>query len=68
MPASRTLPVVALLLAAGAAVAQPKTGKVQPDKIALGQSLWWNWISAEWAKGADNAKLLRWLLVPKGGA
>jgi hypothetical protein len=38
------------------------------EVIAIGQSLWWNWITPERAKGADNAKLLRWLLVPKGGA
>jgi hypothetical protein len=38
------------------------------EVIAIGQSLWWNWISEQRAKGADNAKLLRWLLVPRGGA
>jgi hypothetical protein len=38
------------------------------EVIAIGQSLWWSWISEARAKGADNAKLLRWLLVPRGGA
>jgi hypothetical protein len=38
------------------------------EVIAIGQSLWWNWITPERSKGTDNAKLLRWLLVPKGGA
>jgi hypothetical protein len=38
------------------------------EVIAIGQSLWWNWITPERAKGSENAKLLRWLLVPKGGA
>jgi hypothetical protein len=35
--------------------------------IALGQSLWWNWISDAQAQGTDNAKLLRWLLSPSKG-
>jgi hypothetical protein len=38
------------------------------EVIAIGQSLWWNWVGEKRAKGADNAKLLRWLLVPRGGA
>jgi hypothetical protein len=47
-------------------VASAAAGK--GEVIAIGQSLWWNWISESRAKGADNAKLLRWLLVPRGGA
>jgi hypothetical protein len=38
--------------------AQARKGEV----IAIGQSLWWYWITKEQAKGSDNAKLLRWLL------
>lgn len=40
--------------------AQAGKGRV----IAIGQSLWWHWISTDEAKGTDNAKLLRWLLTP----
>jgi hypothetical protein len=40
--------------------AQAGKGKV----IAIGQSLWWHWISKEKAQCTDNAKLLRWLLSP----
>jgi hypothetical protein len=43
--------------------AQAGKGKV----IAIGQSLWWNWISKEQAQGTDNAKLLRWLLALSRG-
>lgn len=43
-----------------------KAGK--GEVIAIGQSLWWNWISEQRAKGSDNPKLLRWLLVPRGGS
>jgi hypothetical protein len=43
-------------------VARAKAGK--GEVMALGQSLWWNWITANRAAGTDNAKLLRWLLVP----
>jgi hypothetical protein len=42
-------------------VAAAKAGK--GEVIALGQSLWWNWITDEQAAGADNARLLRRLLV-----
>jgi hypothetical protein len=43
-------------------VVSAKAGK--GEVIALGQSLWWHWISKERAQDADNAKLLRWLLAP----
>ena len=43
-------------------VAIAKAGK--GEVVVLGESLWWNWISADAAKGADNAKLLR-LLSPR---
>jgi hypothetical protein len=43
-------------------VAVAKAGKGQV--IALGESLWWHWISKEQAKKTDNAKLLRFLLAP----
>jgi hypothetical protein len=46
------------------AIARAGKGEV----VALGESLWWNWISTPQAKGTDNAKLLRWLLTPPGGA
>jgi hypothetical protein len=42
-------------------VAVTKAGK--GEVVALGDSLWCFWISGERSKGADNAKLLRWLLV-----
>ncbi|HLW68575.1 MAG TPA: hypothetical protein VKS79_24865 [Gemmataceae bacterium] len=32
---------------------------------AIGESLWWSWISAKQAGDTDNAKLLRWLIVPR---
>jgi len=42
---------------------QAGKGKV----TAIGQSLWWSWISKEQAQGTDNAKLLGWLLsLPRG--
>lgn len=62
------------VLAKASGVGEPGDGFValgtlgKGEVIAIGQSLWWNWITPERAKGADNAKLLRWLLVPKGGA
>jgi hypothetical protein len=43
-------------------VAITKAGK--GEVVALGESLWWNWISADAAKGTDNAILLRLLLTP----
>jgi hypothetical protein len=46
------------------AIGRAGKGKV----IAIGESLWWNWITPEQAAGADNAKLLRWLLLPPKGA
>jgi hypothetical protein len=39
-----------------------KAGK--GEVVALGESLWWNWIGERQAAGTDNARLLRWLLVP----
>src|SRR5262249_9589582 len=33
------------------------------EVVALGQALWWSWISAAQARGTDNAELLRWLLT-----
>jgi hypothetical protein len=42
-------------------VAVSKAGR--GDIAAIGQSLWWHWISDEQANGADNAKLLRWLIT-----
>jgi hypothetical protein len=43
-------------------VAVARAGKGQV--IALGESLWWNWISEQRANKTDNAKLLRYLLAP----
>jgi hypothetical protein len=31
--------------------------------VVLGESLWWNWITEKEAKGTDNARLLRFLLI-----
>jgi hypothetical protein len=42
------------------AAAQAGKGEV----VVLGESLWWNWVSAGQAKGTDNARLLRLLLTP----
>lgn len=47
-------------------VASAKVGK--GEVIAIGQSLWWNWIHKERAKESDNARFLRWLLAPPTGA
>ncbi|HEY8502949.1 MAG TPA: DUF4350 domain-containing protein [Gemmataceae bacterium] len=44
-------------------VAMAPAGK--GEVIAIGQSLWWNWIGGERGARADNARLLRWLLVPE---
>lgn len=33
--------------------------------IALGVSLWYNWITQKQALETDDAKLLRWLVEPK---
>jgi hypothetical protein len=46
-------------------VAQAKAGK--GEVIALGESLWWNWIMETRAAGTDNARLLRWLVGPPKG-
>jgi hypothetical protein len=43
-------------------VAVAKAGK--GEVVVLGQSLWWSWMSAEQARGKDNARLLRALLTP----
>jgi hypothetical protein len=62
------------VLVKAAGVGEPGDGFValgtlgKGEVIAIGQSLWWYWITPERAKGADNAKLLRWLLIPRGGA
>jgi hypothetical protein len=40
------------------AVARASQGEV----VALGQSLWWQWIAKDHAKGSDNAVLLANLL------
>jgi hypothetical protein len=45
-------------------VAVAKVGK--GEVAALGVSLWWHWIGDQKAAGADNAKLLRFLLTPSG--
>ena len=62
------------VLVKAAGVGEPGDGFValatlgKGELIAIGESLWWYWITPERSKGADNAKLLRWLLMPKGGA
>jgi hypothetical protein len=42
-----------------------KAGK--GEMIALGDSVWWGWITEKRAAGTDNALLLRWLLEPTKG-
>ena len=37
------------------------------EVIALGTSLWWNWIASDVERGADNALLLQNLLMKPGG-
>jgi hypothetical protein len=44
-------------------VARAKVGK--GEIIALGESLWWNWITEKKAAGSDNVRLLRWMLEPR---
>jgi hypothetical protein len=47
-------------------VASAQAGK--GEVIAIGDALWWRWISKEQAARTDNAKLLGWLLArPRGG-
>jgi hypothetical protein len=59
---------VGRVLAKAAGVGQAGDGFVAVGKagkgmvIAIGESLWWNWIGG--SQAADNAKLLRWLLFP----
>ena len=43
-------------------VATAKVGK--GEITAVGVALWWWWAAGERGEGADNAKLLRWLLAP----
>ncbi|HEV3144402.1 MAG TPA: hypothetical protein VGZ47_10995 [Gemmataceae bacterium] len=41
-------------------------GRAGKGEVAvIGESLWWSWISAQRAGDTDNAKLLRWLIVPR---
>ncbi len=60
----------ARVLVKAAGVGGPKDGFVAAAKagkgevVALGQSLWWNWVSENQARGTDNAQLLRLLLTP----
>ena len=42
--------------------ATAKAGK--GEVVALGVSLWWNWVSEKRAADSDNGKLLAYLLVP----
>ncbi len=46
-------------------VAQAKAGK--GNVIALGESLWWQWITEKQASGTDNARLFQWLVEPLKG-
>jgi hypothetical protein len=43
-------------------VAAAKAGR--GEVVVLGQALWWSWMSADQARGTDNARLLRLLLTP----
>ena len=43
-------------------VATAKAGK--GEVVAMGVSLWWNWVGEQRAKDSDNAKVLGWLLTP----
>jgi hypothetical protein len=45
-------------------VAAAKAGR--GEVVALGQSLWWGWVSGEQARRTDNAGLLRLVLTPGG--
>jgi hypothetical protein len=62
-------PARVLVKAAGAG--GPKDGFVAAAKagegevVVLGQSLWWSWMSADQARGTDNAQVLRLLLTPR---
>src|SRR5262249_48353470 len=73
-PIERTDAKKTRLVVRAAGVGQSEDGfvvKAQVGKgnvIALGQSLWWRWISKEHAHGSDNAKLLRWLLSSSRGS
>jgi hypothetical protein len=73
-PIARTDTKRARLVVRAAGVGQSDDGfvvRAQAGKgqvIAIGQSLWWMWISKERAQASDNAKLLRWLLSPPRGS
>ncbi|VTR96519.1 unnamed protein product [Gemmata massiliana] len=43
-------------------VATAKVGK--GEVTVVGVPLWWLWATGTHGAGADNAKLLRWLLAP----
>jgi hypothetical protein len=70
-PIAVTDPKAGRVLARASGVGQPGDGFVAVAKagkgqvVALGESLWWHWVSKEQARGTDNAKLLGWLLAPK---
>jgi hypothetical protein len=69
-PVAVTDPKLGIVLAAASGVGQPGDGFVAIAKagrgevVAVGQSLWWNWVSPNRAQGTDTAKFLRWLLLP----
>jgi hypothetical protein len=69
-PVAVTDPKLGTVLAAASGVGRPGDGFVAVGKagrgevIAVGQSLWWNWVSTDRAQGTDTARLLRWLLLP----
>src|SRR5262249_51852628 len=45
-------------------VASAMAGK--GEVVALGESLWWHWITDEQAAGSDNSRLLRLMLEARG--
>jgi RNA polymerase sigma factor (sigma-70 family) len=69
-PISVTAGKPARVLVKSAGVGGPRDGFVAAAKarkgevVALGESLWWNWINAGQPKGIDNAKLFQMLLTP----
>lgn len=69
-PVSVTDAKLARVLVKATGVGGPEDGFVavanagKGEVIVLGESLWWSWMSAEQARGTDNAKLLRLLLTP----
>lgn len=73
-PISILVPARSQALVKAMGVGNPTDGFVarararKGEVIAIGQSLWWDWIGEARGAGSDNGKLLSWLLMPPRGS